>query len=60
MVSIWQLLCKTDSPYLHPNKEFPNEPANVVASYEMIARIKGLKLKDVEKQIEGNYNKLFS
>ena len=62
MVSIWQLLCicKTDSPYLHPDKLFPNEPANVVASYEMIAKIKKLKLGDVEKQIGGNYNKLFS
>ncbi|MEK6824648.1 MAG: TatD family hydrolase, partial [Nanoarchaeota archaeon] len=56
---IEQLLCETDSPYLHPDKLFPNEPANVVVSYEMIAKIKGLKLKDVEKQIEENYGKLF-
>ncbi|MEK6859171.1 MAG: TatD family hydrolase [Nanoarchaeota archaeon] len=56
---IEQLLCETDSPYLHPRKEFPNEPANVLASYEMIAKIKDLSLEDVEKQIEKNYIKLF-
>ena len=56
---IEQLLCETDSPYLHPDKLYPNEPANVVVSYEMIAKIRGLKLKDVEKQIEENYNGLF-
>lgn len=53
------LLCETDSPYLHPRKEFPNEPANVIASYESIAKIKDMSLRDVEKQIEANYNKLF-
>ncbi len=56
---IENLLCETDSPYLHPDREFPNEPANVITSYEIIAKIKGMKLKDVEKQIEENYNKLF-
>ena len=59
MTPIEHLLCETDSPYLHPEKEFPNEPCNVIVSYEMIAKIKGLKLKDVEKQIEGNYKRLF-
>lgn len=53
------LLCETDSPYLHPDKEFPNEPANVVVSYKMIAKLKGLELQDVEEQLEKNYKKLF-
>lgn len=56
---IEQLLCETDSPYLHPDKEFPNEPANVVESYKMIAKIKKLDLKEVERKIEQNFNKLF-
>ncbi|MDO8460356.1 MAG: TatD family hydrolase [Nanoarchaeota archaeon] len=59
MVDIKQLLCETDSPFLHPDREKNNEPANVVVSYEMIAKIKNLKLKEVEKQIEKNYRKLF-
>jgi TatD DNase family protein len=56
---IEQLLCETDSPYLHPNREFPNEPANVIASYEAIAKIKGMKLNEVETQVEKNYKRLF-
>jgi len=60
MTPITQLLCETDSPYLHPDREFPNEPKNVITSYEMIAKIKGMKLKDVEKQLEKNYRMLFN
>jgi len=58
-VPISNLLCETDSPYLHPDKEFPNEPANVLVSYEFIAKIKGISLKETEKKIESNYKKLF-
>ncbi|MBX4212595.1 TatD family hydrolase, partial [Candidatus Pacearchaeota archaeon] len=55
-----QLLCETDSPFLHPNKMRDNEPANVVESYKKISEIKGLTLKEVEQAIEDNYNRLFS
>jgi len=57
---IEQLLCETDSPYLHPDKEWPNEPANVVVSYEKIGEIKGLKLDEVKKKVFDNYFKLFN
>jgi len=53
------LLCETDTPYLHPLKEWPNEPANVIYSYKKIAEIKGITLKEAEKQIENNYKDLF-
>jgi len=53
-----QLFCETDSPYLHPNKEWPNVPANVIVSYEKIAQIKGMKLKDAERAIEANFDKV--
>lgn len=56
---ITQLFCETDSPYLHPRKEFPNEPMNVIASYESIAKLKDMTVEDVEKQLEANYKKLF-
>lgn len=59
MTPIEQLLCETDTPYLHPDRLFPNEPANVVVSYEMIAKIKKLALGDVEKQLETNFKTLF-
>lgn len=58
-VPIQNLLCETDSPYLHPKKEWPNEPANVIYSYKKIAEIKGITLKEAEKQLEENFNKLF-
>jgi TatD DNase family protein len=53
------LLCETDSPYLHPNKDWPNTPENVKESYKKIAEIKGLSLDEVEKKIEMNFKKLF-
>jgi TatD DNase family protein len=59
MTPIEQLFCETDSPYLHPKKEFPNEPSNVIFSYKKISEIKNIKLSEVEKQIEKNYISLF-
>jgi TatD DNase family protein len=59
-VPVSQLLCETDSPFLHPIKgERDNEPANVIESYKKIAEIKGLNLKEAEKKIEENYKRLF-
>ena len=56
---IKNLLCETDSPYLHPNKEFPNEPKNVIESYKKISEIKKIPLKEVEKTLEENYANFF-
>ena len=58
-VELSQLLCETDSPFLHPLREGKNEPAFVVESYRKIAEIKGKSLKEVEREIEGNFRKLF-
>lgn len=58
-IPLQNLLCETDTPYLHPLKEWPNEPANVIYSYKKIAEIKGIKIKEVEKEIEDNFKKLF-
>lgn len=54
------LLCETDSPFLHPERKGENSPANVLFAYKKIAEIKNLDLKLVEKQIEKNYNSLMS
>ena len=56
---IEKLLCETDSPFLHPFGKRNNEPGNVVESYKTIAKIKKMKLKDVERRIEANFKELF-
>jgi len=57
---IEQLLCETDSPFLHPVKgKRNNTPLNVVRSYMKIAAIKKLNISEVEKQLEENFKKLF-
>jgi TatD DNase family protein len=56
---IKNLLCETDSPYLHPDKEFPNEPANVIESYKKISEIKKISLEKVKKILEENYANFF-
>ncbi len=53
------LLCETDSPFLHPDREFPNEPKNVIESYKKIAEIKKISLKETEKILEKNFMNLF-
>lgn len=59
-VQIQNLLCETDTPYLHPLKKWPNEPANVIYTYKKIAEIKKIKLEEAEKEIEKNFNNLFN
>ena len=59
-VPLNQILCETDTPFLHPIKgEKDNEPANVIEAYKMIAKIKGISLEECEKRIEENYKRLF-
>lgn len=48
-IPIGNLLCETDSPFLHPDKLRDNEPANVVESYKKIAEIKNIPLNEVQK-----------
>ncbi len=53
------LLCETDSPYLHPDRKFPNDSTNVIESYKKISEIKKMPLQEVEKKIQDNYNRFF-
>lgn len=56
-IPINRLFCETDSPYLW--KTGTNSPVNVANSYEMIAKIKGLKLNECEKIIENSIKNVF-
>ncbi len=58
ITQVENLFCETDSPYLHPNREKDNEPANVIESYKKIAEIKGLSFDEVVEIICQNYVKL--
>jgi len=56
-----QLLCETDSPFLHPEKgKRNNTPVNVIESYKKIAEIKELTLEEVKNIIFNNYLRIFS
>lgn len=59
LAPIKNLLCETDSPYLHPQKLDNNEPSNVIWSYKKIAEIKKIPLAEVREQIAENYFSLF-
>ncbi|MAE42218.1 hypothetical protein CMO93_00475 [Candidatus Woesearchaeota archaeon] len=73
-VSITQLFCETDAPYLSPFKDARNssrqisapieisnrnEPAFVLESYKKIAEIKGMELKEVINNIWMNWQRTF-
>jgi TatD DNase family protein len=51
-----RLLAETDSPYLAPQpvRGRPNEPANVVHTYAMLAEARGEDVEELGRQIESN------
>jgi len=58
-VPLSQLFCETDTPFLSPYPDKSNEPAFIVESYKMIAKIKEMELTEVTNIIYNNYQKLF-
>ncbi|MFH0713271.1 MAG: TatD family hydrolase [Candidatus Micrarchaeota archaeon] len=55
-IKLESLLCETDSPYLWLTR---NEPANVVEVYNEIAKIREVKIENVEEQIAVNAENFF-
>ncbi len=55
------LLVETDSPYLAPQpvRGRPNEPANVVATAEAVARLRGVSYAELEATVERNAARVF-
>ena len=55
------LLVETDSPYLAPQpvRGRPNEPANVVATAEAVARLRGVSYGELEATVERNAARVF-
>jgi TatD DNase family protein len=50
------LLVETDSPYLAPQpvRGKPNQPANVIATAERVAEVRGVSAEQLEQRVEAN------
>jgi TatD DNase family protein len=55
------LLVETDSPYLAPQpvRGKPNEPANVVATAEFVAELRGVSYEQLDAAVERNAARVF-
>lgn len=55
------LLVETDSPYLAPQqvRGKPNQPANVVATAERVAEVRGVGYEHLERVVEANAARVF-
>ena len=56
-----RLLVETDSPFLAPQpvRGKPNQPANVVATAERLAEVRGVPYGDLERTVEANAARVF-
>lgn len=56
------LLVETDAPYLAPQRVRgkPNQPANVVATAERLAEVRGVPYEELERTVEANAARIFS
>jgi TatD DNase family protein len=56
-----RLLVETDSPFLAPQpvRGRPNQPANVVATAERLAEVRGVAYGDLERIVEANAARVF-
>jgi len=59
LVPLSQLLTETDAPWLSPYQDKNNEPAFVMETIKMIAKIKGISEEETAEQIWQNYQKVF-
>ena len=55
------LLLETDAPFLSPEpmRGKPNEPANVVATAQFVAELRGVSYEELDAVVEGNATRVF-
>jgi len=55
------LLVETDAPFLAPQpvRGKPNRPANVVATAEHVAEVRGVPYEELERAVEANAARVF-
>lgn len=58
-VSLQNILTETDGPYLSAYKEGRSEPAHIVETIKIIAKIKKIETEEAEKIIFSNFQKIF-
>ena len=56
-----RVLVETDSPFLAPQpvRGKPNQPANVVATAERLAEVRGVSYGELEDTVEANARAVF-
>jgi len=56
-----RVLVETDSPFLSPQpmRGKPNQPANVVATAERLAEVRGVAYGELERTVEENAARVF-
>jgi TatD DNase family protein len=56
-----RILVETDAPYLAPQpvRGSPNQPANVVATAERVAEVRGVSYEELERSVEANAARVF-
>ena len=53
-----RVLTETDAPYLSPNREVRNEPANVVGTVDYLAELRNWSVEQARAQVWSNYQDL--
>lgn len=53
------ILTETDAPYMGPKKGQRNEPANVIGTVGLLAKLRNLTLEQAKDQVFQNYKRLF-
>jgi TatD DNase family protein len=59
MVPLEMLVLETDSPFLSPDKKFPNEPKNIKIIAQYIAKLLNCSIDKLSKQTTENARRLF-
>ncbi|HET8976497.1 MAG TPA: TatD family hydrolase, partial [Solirubrobacterales bacterium] len=61
LVPAERILVETDSPFLAPQpvRGRPNQPANVVATAERVAEVRGVEPAELERTVEANAARVF-
>jgi len=58
-VPLEMLVLETDSPFLSPMRQYPNEPKNIILIAELIAKLKNIPIKKISEITTENARRLF-